>query len=101
MSKAKNTHCLYCGEPLPRGCSKYCTEKCGILYRKSGGTSAPPKPKRKTLERWALEARECNLDYGTYRRLIESGKTYAELRARAKDHGLQPHATRGHWLSGN
>ena len=94
-------NCLCCGEPLKYGQKKFCSLACRGRYQSKGFVPAPPKPKRKTLERWALEARECNLDYGTYRRLIESGKTYGELRARAKDHGLQTHATRGHWLSRN
>ena len=35
----------------------------------------------KTLDDWAREARECNLDYGTYRALIAAGKTFEQLKA--------------------
>ena len=89
---------------MTRGQKKFCSRACIGQYHSKGFVPPefpPPPTASKSLERWALEARECNLDYGTYRRLIESGKTYGELRARAKDHGLQSHAPRGHWLSRN
>ena len=35
----------------------------------------------KTLADWAREAADCNLDYGTYRALIASGKTFEQLKA--------------------
>lgn len=35
----------------------------------------------KPLDEWIREASECGLDYGTYRQLRESGKSYDELKA--------------------
>ncbi len=34
----------------------------------------------KKLSEWAREAQACDLDYGTYRALIESGKTLEEIK---------------------
>lgn len=38
----------------------------------------------KTLDDWIREAAACNLDYGTYRGLIEQGKTFDQLKAEAE-----------------
>ena len=46
----------------------------------------------KTLDDWAREADECNLDYGTYRALIAAGRTFAELKAQADAHHPQTHS---------
>lgn len=46
---------------------------------------------KKSLEEWCREAQECNFDYGTYRALIENGKTFEELKAQADSHGQRVH----------
>ena len=46
---------------------------------------------KKQLSEWISEAAECNLDYGTYRRLVEQGKTFEELKAQADNHGQRVH----------
>lgn len=35
----------------------------------------------KPMDEWIREARECDLDYGTYRTLIEQGKTFEQVKA--------------------
>lgn len=44
----------------------------------------------KTLSEWCREADDCNLDYGTYRALIASGKTFEQLKAERRN--PQPHS---------
>lgn len=74
--------CIFCGRefrpsqntPLRKYCSIDCYNRC---------------KEPKTLDDWIREAAECNLDYGTYRGLVEQGKTYAELKTRA-DNQHQP-----------
>ncbi|MBR2518245.1 MAG: hypothetical protein IKE46_00440 [Selenomonadaceae bacterium] len=47
----------------------------------------------KTLEDWSREAAACNLDYGTYRVLVEQqGKTFEELKATAGIRCTSAHA---------
>ena len=46
----------------------------------------------KTLEDWAREADECNLDYGTYRALIAAGRTFEQLKAQADRRNPQTHS---------
>lgn len=76
---------------------KFCSVEC---YRKSLRKSflkqraienATP---RKPLEEWCREARECGLDYGNYRALINMGKTYEELKAQAEYRGGSAHSHR-------
>lgn len=56
---------------------------------------AEKKP-TKTLADWSREAAECNLDYGTYRGLVEHfGKTYEEIRAQYADRTTAAHAHAG------
>lgn len=73
---------------------KYCSEKCRraaqreleSLRRRNRrrNVKADPATKKpvKSLEDWIREARECNLDYSTYRTLVElCGMTFDELKA--------------------
>lgn len=47
----------------------------------------------KALSAWCKEADECNLDYGTYRTLVElHGKTFEELKAQAETRCLPTHS---------
>ena len=79
----------------------YCSDECRKVakleeYRRLDGyinahkvnSNAP----RKTLDDWCREAAECNLDYGNYRALIESGKTFAELKANAESRNIACHS---------
>lgn len=51
-----------------------------------------PKPKTgKTLEDWAREADDCNLDYGTYRALIATGRTFEQLKADRRSPQIHSH----------
>lgn len=72
-------------------------ERIQILYRLKVDKSVG-KP-TKTLTEWMREAAESNLDYGTYRTLIEfQGKTFDELRTQNQNRSATHHA-RGHHRS--
>ena len=47
----------------------------------------PEKP----LEAWVREARDCNLDYGTYRALIAAGRTFEQLKAEQRSPQFHSH----------
>lgn len=54
----------------------------------------------KTLDDWCREAAECNLDYGTYRALVElQGKTFDELKAQSPFRHTSAHAHGRHTRS--
>ena len=76
--------CPQCGkEFIPVSAhQKFCCYACGDRYR-HGRPKPKPKSKGKSLDDWAREAAECNLDYGTYRALIQQGKSFDELKATA------------------
>lgn len=100
--------CQECGKKFTGFAKrKYCSEKCRrqnqrelenirrrnnrrreIAQRKFDKTAGKPV---KTLDDWALEARECNLDYGTYRALIASGKTFEQLKAEQRSPQFHSH----------
>ena len=72
---------------------KYCGRECYANSRKKNYEPQEPETKTgKPLEQWVSEARECNLDYGTYRALIESGRTYSELKATAANRNMPTHS---------
>ena len=50
-----------------------------------------PKSTGKTLDDWAREADECNLDYGTYRALIAAGRTFEQLKAERRSPQTHSH----------
>ena len=96
-SQEKNTKvkCPQCGEEFVRtvGTQKFCSTRCRERYYK-GRPRPAKKSTGKTLSDWAREAKECNLDYGNYRAMIEiMGKTYEELKATAH---LRPITTYSH-----
>lgn len=85
--------CEVCGseyEGFPS--SKYCA-LCRIKVKREQSRHRYRKPKTvkkkaavskpvKTLEEWIREADECNMDYGTYRSLVEKGgMTFEEIKA--------------------
>lgn len=77
--------CPVCYEKLSRG---------QILQQKKVDESIGNPTK--TLGEWCREAAECNLDYGTYRTLVEfQGKTFDELKDQAPFRHATVH-TRGH-----
>lgn len=84
--------CEVCGKEFKpvNGSQKCCSPECSIgeRRRKTHAKSAPPK----SLAEWCREANECNLDYGNYRALITSGKTFEELKALADSRGVQTHS---------
>lgn len=54
----------------------------------------------KTLDEWCREAAECNLDYGTYRTLVEmQGKTFEKLKAQNQNRSVSLHARKWHTRS--
>ena len=80
---------------------KFCSEECRKKARKiemrrllgrNAAKQVNEQSKPKTLAEWCKEAAECNLDYGNYRALIESGKTFEELKARADSRQFQIHS---------
>ena len=88
-------NCEICGKEFKpvNGSQKCCSPECSIgeRRRKTHAKSAPPTSD-KSLEQWCKEAAECNLDYGNYRALITSGKTFEELKAQAASRCVQIHA---------
>ena len=97
--------CAICGKDFETryACRKYCSDACyrkkdrrrSREYRspriKNKVEQAADKPV-KTLDDWAREARECNLDYGTYRALIDAGKTLEEIKAIYGNRTLATHS---------
>lgn len=88
-------HCEECGKEFePRlSTQRYCSPQCAEIYNKPKSTAkSQTKTKGKTLSDWCREAAECNLDYGNYRALIKSGKTFEELKSRAEYRQVQCHS---------
>lgn len=80
---------------------KFCSDECRTkatleksrrLHSQKAAKRVNEQSKPKTLADWCKEAAECNLDYGNYRALIESGKTFEELKARADSRQLPTHS---------
>lgn len=89
--------CDSCGKKFVTSSKRkrYCSSECLYNCSKPQCESPPitkPKPHDRTLADWCREANECNLDYGNYRALIESGKTFEELKARADSQGVSGHS---------
>ena len=59
---------------------QFCTPRCEVAFKVCRARANETREQR--LNRLAREARECGLDYGTYRAMLGLGKTYEELRAR-------------------
>ena len=99
--------CKWCGKEFEAQSTlaKYCSDSCrkkaaAESFKQFQARQKAKVPtdkivarKPKTLADWCREADECNLDYGTYRALIEhGGKTFEELRAQAASRCVQIHA---------
>lgn len=90
-------NCLQCGRKFKPASSHpsqaFCSRSC---YNKHRAGSNPPNSKKPTatkpLEQWTKEAAECNLDYGSYRAFINSGKTFEELKSTAHLRTLPAHS---------
>ena len=95
--------CEVCGEefdgfPL----SKYCAPcRLKVRHEQSKIDSQRRRKKKaaqkkviipeKPLKAWIREARECNLDYGTYRALITAGRTFEQLKAEQRSPQFHSH----------
>lgn len=93
--------CPFCGKKFEASHDGqiYCSSLCSGRQRKKlfhlrNFMSMPDK----SLDDWAREAAECGMDYGTYRALIEHGKTFDELKADA-DRSKAAHSHVGHLSS--
>lgn len=95
---AKKSHlkCHFCGKIFEASSyGNFCSNKCKGAHRKQKIKSPPAQPE-KTLAQWVDEARQCNLDYGTYRALIQAGKSFDELKTQAANHvGCHAHKGKG------
>ena len=98
------TTCKNCGKRFMTGQAQhFCSNECYKEYRKKNSreeqhkalvaakAARAQKYGGKTLGQWIQESTACNLDYGTYRALIEQGKTYEELLALAPNRQLKVH----------
>jgi len=98
------TTCKNCGKRFRTGNAQYyCSNECYKEYRKKNSREEQHKAwvaakaaRRqkyggKTLGQWIQESTACNLDYETYRALIEQGKTYEELLAQAPNRQVRIH----------
>ena len=84
-----------------RGGRKFCPECMEAIYSPRSAqveVETQPKP-TKPLSEWISEARECNMDYGTYRAQIEVfGKTFAQCKAMNKQVQIHsPHSPNSRW----
>lgn len=79
--------CRNCGNEFkPDNSGKiFCCRECYVEYcsaKKAAAKKPAAKNDGKTLGQWVREAKECGLDYGTYRAYLNMGKTYEELKAK-------------------
>ena len=75
---------------------KFCSRDCSIAYHKRNKRAPCVETKEKSISDWVLEARQCNLDYGTYRALINLGKSFDELKAAASSCPIVAHSHHNH-----
>ena len=94
--------CPICGAEY-RGGRKFCPACIEAIYSPRRA-QVEPKPEtqsepKKPLSEWISEARECNMDYGTYRAQIEVfGKTFEECKAMNKTFQYHnPDGVNAHW----
>lgn len=91
--------CEECGKEFTtrNSTQRFCSAQCSGNYHRPKSTAKlqpklSSKARSKSLDDWCKEAAECNLDYGNYRALIESGKTFDELKTRADSQGVSGHS---------
>ena len=86
--------CRHCGKefiPTRQG-QVYCDAKCYDADRRRLKKSEH----KSQINEMARQAKECNLDYGTYRGLIAWGMTFEELKAQAPLRNPQVHQRTPH-----
>ena len=91
--------CRHCGKefiPTRQG-QVYCDAKCYDADRRRLKKSEH----KSQINEMARQAKECNLDYGTYRGLIAAGKAFDELKAQAATRNPQVHQRTPQRLRGN
>ena len=101
--RADHPNQLYCSKPCA---AKANAENARAKRRKLAARCyirptniETPKPQGKSLADWCREADECNLDYGTYRGLIEQGHTFDELKAQNRPFQIHARRTTHHSYS--
>lgn len=110
IKKCANPNCgqeFITKNPAKKFCSRKCQDICyrpiqrqkQREYRKNTASTFSKQRdsniKRKlgkTIEQWLAEAKQCNLDYGTYRALINSGKSFSDLQAIANHRQIPTHS---------
>lgn len=65
----------------------FCCYTCRTNYQWKQKHPSPEPVK--SLGAWNAEAKACGLDYGTYRGLIECGKTFEELKMKFDESKLK------------
>lgn len=80
--EARDNREKYCSEECRKKAASEQVKQCDARRQAKKLTDKKFARKPKTLADWCREANECNLDYGTYRALITSGKTFEELKSR-------------------
>lgn len=92
--------CRHCGKEFKptRAAQVFCSRECYDEYRKP--KPKPPKPlqsaRASRLNERARQAKECNMDYGTYTAHLAMGKTYEELKAQAPTRQVTVHQHTSH-----
>lgn len=82
-----------CYYPIQLAKQREYRKKTSSTFSETKTIQNKPKPKpKKSLEQWLAEANECNLDYGTYRALINLGKSFDELKALADSRQTSTHS---------
>ena len=95
--------CEYCGKSFTPKCDsrRFCSRKCygaarkkqtALLHEQAAELELNPPVPSKSLADWIREATECNLDYGSYRGLIDAGKSFDELKALASSRSQRVHS---------
>lgn len=90
--KVKKT-CLNCGREYltDDAGDSFCSTRCSLEYHGQVERKHSKKRSDGRFSEVVREARECNLDYGTYRAYLNMGKTFEELKMLAPMRNPQVH----------